>query len=121
MGKNATGQEILMLWVSTKSMSQGRKRDLSYVGGELLGLYINTIDLEFDLWLRNTLKPAKKPFLPLPPKSGFDKLGKGVISSCTKTLQAELVNLSLRWACSIKREGDTSTSKDMSFIFEITF
>lgn len=41
MGKNATGQEILMLWVSTKSMSQGRRKDLSYVGGELLGLDIN--------------------------------------------------------------------------------
>lgn len=30
-----------MLWVSTKSMSQGRRKDLSYVGGELLGLDIN--------------------------------------------------------------------------------
>lgn len=41
MGKNATGQENLMLWVSTKCMSHGRKRDLSYGEGKLLGLYIN--------------------------------------------------------------------------------
>lgn len=41
MGKNATGQENLMPWVSTKCMSPGRKKDLSYGGGESMGLYIN--------------------------------------------------------------------------------
>lgn len=71
-----------MLWVSTKCMSHGKGKELSYGGGELgedCSLIITHVS---DLWLRKLLKQAVKYFLPFFFKDGFDLLRKGMISTC---------------------------------------
>lgn len=74
MGKNATGQN-LMLWMSTKCAScGGKKKDLSYGGGGLLKLCINQKAC-FRLVAQESIKKtAVHPFLLLPLKRALTSL-----------------------------------------------
>lgn len=60
-----------MLWVSTKSMSHGRKKVWAMVG-ENCWRCILIREHVSNLWLRKALKPAVKPFSPFLSKDGFD-------------------------------------------------